>query len=91
MRRRQRRQGVRSGAGYHGVHEPDDRAGTGVLDGVLTRITAIDVTLPPDAASSGETDDNRRLELVIRADGMRVNYPPGVLLKPIPLTADGED
>lgn len=91
MRRRQRRQGVEA--------ELDITAFMNLmivlvpvllLGMVFSRITAIDVTLPPDAASSGETDDNRRLELVIRADGMRVNYPPGVLLKPIPLTADGD-
>ena len=37
------------------------------------------------------SDDNAKaVELVIRDDGMRVDYPRGVLLKRIPKTEDGE-
>jgi len=60
-----------------------------LLGMVFSRITVIDITLPP-GTSAIASDDNRQLELVIRADGMRVDYPRGVLLKQIPMTERGD-
>lgn len=60
-----------------------------LLGMVFSRITVIDVTLPEGA--SGESADNQQqLELIIRQDSMRVDYPSGVLLKRIPMTVEGE-
>jgi biopolymer transport protein ExbD len=60
-----------------------------LLGMVFSRITVIDVTLPPGA--SGESSDTpKQLELIIRDGGMRVDYPSGVLLKKIPRNAEGE-
>ena len=57
---------------------------------VFSRITVVDVVLPPPAAGEVTDSDNRQVELVIRTDGMRVDYPRGVLLKRIPVTSEGE-
>jgi len=61
-----------------------------LLGMVFSRITVVDVVLPPNAASAMSEDDKQAVELVIREEGMRVNYPRGVLLKRIPGTVDGE-
>ena len=60
-----------------------------LLGMVFSQITVIDITLPP-SASAGSDGDNRQLELLIRNDGMRVDYPRGVLLKQIPMTEAGD-
>jgi biopolymer transport protein ExbD len=60
-----------------------------LLGMVFSRITVIDVQLPAGAASDSEAADNRQIELVIRPDGMRVDYPRGVLLRRIPMTEAG--
>lgn len=61
-----------------------------LLSLVFSQVTAIDVNLPQ--GSAGESDDkaNQQLELLIRSDSMRVDYPRGILLKRIPKTAEGE-
>lgn len=61
-----------------------------LLGMVFSQITVIDVQLPPAASGDSEAADERQIELVIRADGMRVDYPRGILLKRIPLTEAGE-
>lgn len=60
-----------------------------LLGMVFSKITVVDVSLPP-AAGAGSEDQSQQLELLIREDGMRVDYPQGVLLKRIPLTEHGE-
>lgn len=60
-----------------------------LLGMVFSKITVIEVDLPP-AASGGDDEHQQQLELVIRADGMRVDYPQGVLLKQIPMLDTGE-
>lgn len=57
-----------------------------LLGMVFSQITVLDLKLP-DAAASSSADDKTRhkdIELVIRDDGMTVNYPRGILLKSIP-------
>lgn len=61
-----------------------------LLGMVFTRITVVDVTLPPAAAQVETADDERQVELLIRSEGMRVDFPRGIQLKSIPLTASGE-
>ena len=61
-----------------------------LLGMVFSQITVIDVTLPPDAVADAEPDDGQQVELVIRRDSMRIDYPSGVLLKHIPLRETGE-
>ncbi|MDH4042204.1 MAG: biopolymer transporter ExbD [Gammaproteobacteria bacterium] len=61
-----------------------------LLGMVFSRIAEIEVALPPGATSADIPDRPLQLELVIRADGMRIDYPSGVQLKQIPLTASGE-
>ena len=60
-----------------------------LLGMVFSQITVIDVTLPASASASNDKD-TQQLELVIRSDGMRVDYPRGVLLKRIPNTETGK-
>ncbi|MEM8660774.1 MAG: biopolymer transporter ExbD [Pseudomonadota bacterium] len=60
-----------------------------LLGMVFSKITVIEVNLPP-AASGGDDEHQQQLELVIREDGMRVDYPQGVMLKQIPLLDTGE-
>jgi biopolymer transport protein ExbD len=60
-----------------------------LLGMVFTRITVVDVTLPP-AAQVDAAQDERQVELLIRSEGMRVDFPRGIQLKSIPLTASGE-
>jgi biopolymer transport protein ExbD len=61
-----------------------------LLGMVFSRITVVDVALPPAAASGADSIDQRQVELVVRRDSMRVDYPRGVLLKQIPLLNTGE-
>lgn len=61
-----------------------------LLGMVFSRITVVDVMLPPGAQAGDGADDQRQLELVIRRDSMRVDYPRGVVLKRIPMTREGE-
>lgn len=65
-----------------------------LLGMVFSQITVLDLKLP-DAAAGESIEDKPRekdIELVIRADGMTVNYPRGILLKNIPkVTAPIED
>jgi biopolymer transport protein ExbD len=60
-----------------------------LLGMVFSRITVIDVVLPPAAAADAESLEQRQVELVIRRDSMRLDYPPGVLLKQLPLLESG--
>ncbi|MCB1695935.1 MAG: biopolymer transporter ExbD [Pseudomonadales bacterium] len=60
-----------------------------LLGMVFSRITEIEVTLPPGATLDKLSAEQQQIELLIRADGMRLDYPGGVLLKQIPLTAPG--
>ncbi|MEH6581552.1 MAG: biopolymer transporter ExbD [Halioglobus sp.] len=60
-----------------------------LLGMVFSRITVVDVTLPERSADRSSTNDDQQLELIIRKNSMRVDYPRGVLLKDIPLTAEG--
>lgn len=60
-----------------------------LLGMVFSRITVVDVMLP-DAAGGEPDQPPKQLELVIRDQGMRVDYPAGILLKAIPLTEEGE-
>lgn len=57
---------------------------------VFSRITEIEITLPPGATQQDSSAELMQLELVIRADGMQVDYPSGVLLKQVPLSASGD-
>ena len=56
---------------------------------VFAKITALDIKLPDSVGGDGQVD-NQHIELVIRENGMRVNYPRGTQLKAIPLTEAGE-
>lgn len=57
---------------------------------VFSHITVLDVKLPD--AADGTTADvhTEEVELVIRADGLEVDYPRGVVLKRIAETPDGK-
>ncbi len=61
-----------------------------LLGMVFSRITVVDVVLPPPASGQMSEADKQAVELVIREDSMRVDYPRGVLLKRIPMTEQGE-
>ena len=61
-----------------------------LLGMVFSRITAIEITLPPSATQEDIPAELQQIELVIRTDGMQIDYPSGVQLKRIPLTASGE-
>jgi len=61
-----------------------------LLSLVFSQVTSIDVNLPQGAAGDADDKDIQQLELVIRTDAMRVDYPRGVLLKRIPKTEEGE-
>jgi len=62
-----------------------------LLGMVFSRITVIDVKLPAGAAGEPDAaDDNKHIELVIRTDSMRVDFPRGILLKKIPMTESGD-
>lgn len=57
---------------------------------VFSQTTVLELTLPPAAIASEQQGENKTLELVIRQDGMSVNYPQGITLKSLPLTAEGK-
>lgn len=61
-----------------------------LLGMVFSRITVVDVVLPPQSATPSDAPEQDALELIIRESGMRVDYPRGVLLKRIPADEDGE-
>ena len=61
-----------------------------LLGMVFSRITVVDVRLPPAAAMASTEQDDQVIELVIRKDSMRVDYPRGIRLKSIPMTEAGE-
>ena len=61
-----------------------------LLGMVFSRITEIEVTLPTGAAQGDSSEQLRRIELVIRPDHMRIDYPSGVQLKQIPMLASGQ-
>ena len=56
---------------------------------VFARITVVDVVLPQQVAGASTEQAEQALELVIRRQGMRVDYPRGVMLRRIPASADG--
>lgn len=53
---------------------------------VFSQITVLNLKLPEGGASGTEQLANEEVELVIRRDGMVVNFPRGTLLKTIPNT-----
>ncbi len=61
-----------------------------LLGMVFSRITVVDVVLPQSASSNDATLDEQQLEIIIRGDSLRLDYPRGVLLKNIPLTSAGD-
>lgn len=61
-----------------------------LLGMVFTRITVVDVVLPNAASSTVAELNEQALELVIRGDSMRLDYPRGVMLKEIPRTEAGD-
>jgi biopolymer transport protein ExbD len=61
-----------------------------LLGMVFSRISAIEITLPPGATQEDIPAELLQIELLIRADGMQIDYPSGVQLKRIPLTTAGE-
>jgi biopolymer transport protein ExbD len=61
-----------------------------LLSFVFSHITAIDINLPEAGGADAADASEEQIELVIRGDYMRVDYPRGVQLKLIPQTSDGE-
>lgn len=61
-----------------------------LLGMVFSRITVVDIQLPDNAGGTADPDQ-QQVELVLRQQGMRVDYPRGVALKEIPMTAEGHD
>lgn len=61
-----------------------------LLGMVFSQITVIDVKLPAGAAANAADAETLQIELVIREDSMRVDYPRGIQLKQIPMTEEGE-
>jgi biopolymer transport protein ExbD len=60
-----------------------------LLGMVFSRITVVDVVLPPSNPGELSDDNKQAVELVIRRDSMRVDYPRGILLKNIAMTTEG--
>lgn len=60
-----------------------------LLGMVFSRITVVDIQLPVGSNAAGEINEDV-VELVIRSNSMRVDYPRGIRLKEIPLTEEGE-
>jgi biopolymer transport protein ExbD len=60
-----------------------------LLGMVFSQITVLDLKLPPAAEGDGN-QQNKRIELVIRDAGLKINYPQGILLKNIPKTEQGK-
>ena len=61
-----------------------------LLSFVFSQITAIDINLPEAGGANADDASEDQVELVIRRDFMRVDYPRGIKLKQIPQTEDGE-
>lgn len=61
-----------------------------LLGMVFSRITVVDVTLPESSSLETLEEDSKQVELVVRPDSMRVDFPRGIMLKEIPLTEQGE-
>ena len=61
-----------------------------LLGMVFSRITVVDVVLPQQSQGSLSDANKEAVELVIREDSMRVDYPRGIMLKRIPLTDSGD-
>jgi len=62
-----------------------------LLSLVFSQVAAIEVNLPNAAAGGVEGDDDeQQVELVIRQDSMRVDFPRGIRLKDIPMTEEGD-
>ena len=62
-----------------------------LLSLVFSQVAAIEVNLPNAAAGGAEgDDDNQQVELVIRENSMRVDFPRGIMLKNIPMTDEGD-
>ncbi len=58
---------------------------------VFSHITVLDLKLPDLAADPEQNDsDKKQLEVVIKADTIDVNYPPGIRLKQVGKTEEGE-
>ena len=57
-----------------------------LLSLVFSQVTSIEVNLPLAAAAAAQddSDEQQQIELVIREDAMRVDFPRGVMLKRIP-------
>ena len=55
---------------------------------VFSKITTVDVTLPPGFSGDEDDLDNKHIELLIRREGMSLAYPRGVLLKTIPIVEE---
>lgn len=60
-----------------------------LLGMVFSRITVVDVSLPPGAVADRADTQEQQLELVIRGDSMRLDFPRGIVLKRIPMTENG--
>ncbi len=60
-----------------------------LLSLVFSQVAAIEVNLPNAAGGAEGDEDNQQVELVIRRDSMRVDFPRGIRLKDIPMTEDG--
>jgi biopolymer transport protein ExbD len=56
---------------------------------VFSHITVLDLKLPDAASGDPAAIHSEEIELVIRADGLEVDYPRGVVLKTIADTPDG--
>lgn len=57
---------------------------------VFSHVTVLDLKLP-DLNSSGDNEEKKQLELVIRDTHIDVNYPQGIMLKRIAATEAGHD
>lgn len=59
-----------------------------LLSMVFSHITVLEINLPPETQKALEDNpQNRQLELIIRSNEIRMNYPAGVLLKTFPVQA----
>lgn len=61
-----------------------------LLSLVFSQVSAIEINLPQAAGGAAGDDDKQQVELVIRRDNMRVDFPRGIMLKAIPMTQEGD-
>jgi len=61
-----------------------------LLGMVFSRITVVDIQLPQGKGSAVALDEEH-IELVLREDSLRVDFPRGIQLKKIPMTEEGHD